>query len=618
MSDRFRIRPWLYPVLWWLMAGGWGVVPAQPAPELYPMNEVVVTSHRVPMPFSQANRSMIVLQSSEIERLSVNTLQDLLNGLPGVDLRSRGAGGVQSDISIRGGGFDQVLVLVDGVRVNDPQTGHHHLNLPVAVSDIERIEIMKGPASGVYGADAYGGVIHIITRRNRDKSLSLHSAIGQHGWGEAGIHAAYPVGMSNHHLGINLNRSDGYRPHTQFEHYSFNYRPSIRHEAGNLNWLVGYDDHQFGANGFYGVDYPRQWEHIQTSLFQVGAEFRRSGWLILPKANRREKKDDYILDSDRPEWYRNRHTTDSRGAQLQFSRNHRFGTSSLGWEWMQDEISSTNLGDHTQTFYGVFAEHQSIRYRNISVNTNWMAGHYTGCGWEYCPSIDVGYQLNSSWRVFSSFSKAFRIPSFTERFYASPVSLGNSSLKPEQTIQYESGLSLYSERYSMGLALFLKNGTNTIDWLKTQVEDPWMACNITELRIRGFEYNLACFPSWGGQIGLNQIRLGYTYLQISKSSYGYLSRYLLDHLRHQVTISVTQTLFRHLELDWSLCYEKRLQYHEHWELDGGIRYPIGSCHLFIRGSNLLNRSGMDYSGIPLPGRWITIGIRYSVIGDLDS
>jgi len=129
------------------------------------LEEVVVSSSRIDLPLSENSRTIKVIQAQEIQKSSATSLADLLQRVAGIDVRRRGAQGMQADLYIRGGSFDQTLLLIDGIKVDDPQTGHHTLNIALPLELIERIEIIKGPAARVFGQNAFTGAINIVTKK---------------------------------------------------------------------------------------------------------------------------------------------------------------------------------------------------------------------------------------------------------------------------------------------------------------------------------------------------------------------------------------------------------------------------------------------------------------------
>lgn len=151
------VRKWLYSLFYILIPfGGF-------SQDLYLHDPIIITASRLSSALTTGIRELIVLSQKEIDILPVESITDLLNFLGGVDLQRRGRGVAQADFSMRGSTFEQVLILIDGVRINDPQTGHHNSDISLTLSDIQRVEILPGHSSSLYGSHGYGGMIHIIT-----------------------------------------------------------------------------------------------------------------------------------------------------------------------------------------------------------------------------------------------------------------------------------------------------------------------------------------------------------------------------------------------------------------------------------------------------------------------
>lgn len=145
------------------------------------IQEVIIYENRIQLPLSQKPSSIVVIDSGKIINLPVQSISDLLHYVAGVDIRQRGSNGIQSDISIRGSSFDQVLILINGIKISDPQTGHYSFNLPVDISSIDHIEVYKGPSARVFGQNAFAGAINIITKNTDSKYIQLKSIAGDFG-----------------------------------------------------------------------------------------------------------------------------------------------------------------------------------------------------------------------------------------------------------------------------------------------------------------------------------------------------------------------------------------------------------------------------------------------------
>ena len=157
------------------------VLPAQEQSDTteYNLPEIIITAGRLPVQRSQLTRNIEVITRAEIASSPDYSLQGVLASVPSVDIRRRGPNGVQADIALRGGGFEQTLVMLDGVPVNDPQTGHNTLSLPVPMDDVQRIEVLRGPGSRGFGANAFSGAINIITRNMHDANLRFRASGGE-------------------------------------------------------------------------------------------------------------------------------------------------------------------------------------------------------------------------------------------------------------------------------------------------------------------------------------------------------------------------------------------------------------------------------------------------------
>lgn len=582
---------------------------AQDIPQL---QEVVVTAGRTPISFSELARTVTVLNASDIKNLPTNNVVDLLRYVNAVDLRTRGAEGVQADVGIRGGTFEQSLVLIDGVKISDSQTGHHNMNLPVSIDNVERIEVLKGQGSRMFGPNAFSGVINIITRKTSAPRLSLSLFGGSNSLFETNLFAAYPAGAFGNNISFSKKKSDGYRYNTDFDVTNFSLGENISLSGGNINFLFGYVDKKFGANSFYSDRYPDQWEHTTTKILNASAQFGKDSFTISPKFYWRNNDDDYRLNNTRPDWYRNIHETNSYGAEIQSSIITRYGTTSFGGEAGEEKISSSNLGNHSRVKGGFFAEHLLEPVPNLTASAGVFLYNYSGIGWKLWPGFDLAYKLNDNWRAFASFGKAFRIPTFTELYYTSPANVGNPNLKYEETTNYEFGFSFTQQTWNANASLFLKDGKDLIDWARQTKNDPWKVENVTNVKTAGAEIGVNVFPQKiFSEMLLTKISVNYTYLSASREAGNFESKYLLDHLKHQLLIQVSHNLPFGIKQNWVVRFEDRENFENHFVVDTQLLTQLGSFEIFLRASNLFNKTYYDLAGIPMPGRWLSGGVKYS-------
>lgn len=194
----------------------------------------------------------------------------MLQQITGVDIRRRGTGGAQADLYIRGGSFDQTLLLIDGIKVDDAQTGHHTLNLALPVEVIERVEIVKGAAARVYGQNAFTGAINIVTKDVIENHLTLGIEGGSYGQKNASVTVSSELSTSSHLVNYSRSLSDGYRYNTDYDNQQY-FVKSIFNKTGlPVEMIATYTDRKFGSNGFYAspaaID---QYEETQASLLGI-------------------------------------------------------------------------------------------------------------------------------------------------------------------------------------------------------------------------------------------------------------------------------------------------------------------------------------------------------------
>ncbi len=585
---------------------------AQVLPE-YQLNDVIVTASRTPMTLSDLTSDVIVIGPQEIKDAPVNSVQGLLQYTGGVDFEQRGVDGVQGDVSIRGGTFEETLIMIDGVPMSDPQTGHHNLNLPVTLDDIQRIEILKSPGSSVYGANAFSGIINIITKKGSTKSLSLEASGGQNGYYDGLIHASMPIGIFSNHISFLRQKSDGYMHNTEFDITDFTYGASITSSNSNINLLFGYNDKKFGANSFYSTFFPNQWEHTTTKLFDLNGNFGTQSFQISPKLYWRHNDDNYILDYTDPSFYENNHHTDVYGAEVQASVATEIGITSFGGEYNTDKIVSNNLGNHSRVKKGIFAEQKISPIDNFTVIADAYAYDYSDIGWKIWPGINLGYNIAKNVRLFGSVGEAFRIPTYTELYYSSPASVGNPNLRTEETVDYELGINSLHHSYTARASVFYKQGKNLIDWVRSNDSQPWTAQNITNINTAGLELDFEINPSdLINNFPVYRVGIDYTYLNSSRVANEFQSQYLLQYLRHQLIINIENNWWAGIQQNWELRYESRVNAEDNFLVDTQLFRSFNGWKIFLKATNLLNKSYYEVSGVPLPGRWITAGIRLNI------
>lgn len=578
----------------------------------YELEPIVVTASRFPIISSHIGRSVIVITRDEIESSNAQSVQDLLEYALGIDLRRRGSHGIQADVSIRGGTFEQTLILIDGVKINDSQTGHHNLDIPLQIDDIERIEILKGDGSRLYGPNAFSGVINIITKSREKKRVGINGLAGDYELFDAGILLSYPFGISRHYISISGKGSNGYRHNTDFNIYKGYYRLSAELGSGEATISIGYMDKQFGANSFYSNLFPNQREHTKSGFLQGGLNLVNSSISFSSKVYWRNHVDDFILNYEDPEWYHNHHEKDVYGFEFQSIFGSQWGISVLGGEVGNDMIKSSNLGDHSRARGGFFLEHQFKPVKSLSFTSGANAYYYSDWGWSVWPGIDLAFPFTENFRVRSSVGRSFRVPSYTELYYDSPANKGNPDLEPEKAWTYEMGLN-WRRKHLMGdFAIFRRKGYNLIDWVRADTNSFWEARNIARVNTNGVEIsfwfnlaNLKYFP-------IQRVQMGYTFLDSDREIKGFESKYVLNHLKHQIIFDIEHPLVFQLRQNWKLRFEKRISGEKYVLCDTQINRKFKNVELFVKVTNFFNTDYTEVGGIPMPGRWVVSGIKSSI------
>ncbi len=579
----------------------------------YNMKEVVVTAGRSPVSISTLSRSISVFQLSDIKRMPVNNFQDLLKYVAGVDLRARGIEGVQADVSIRGGSFEQTLVMIDGVKLIDPQTGHHNLNLPISLESIQKIEVLKGQGARAFGANAFSGAINVITKKEKSRSLNASLLGGNYGLLEANLSGTLPISDLTSTITFSKKKSDGYKPYTNFDMTNFSLMQSLSINKHQLNFLFGYTDKKFGANSFYSDRFPFQWERTITRFANLNAQLNFESFKVTPKLYYRNNYDDYRLDNTRPDWYRNIHFNKSYGGEIEISFASSLGTTSLGGEFSKEEINSSNLGSHNRNRGGIFAEHYYEPFSNLSMSAGFFAYNYSSIGWKLWPGFDISYRPIDNLNLFASVGKAFRMPTFTELYYKSPANMGNPNLVYEQTTNYELGVSYNNTFYKASASYFVKEGKDLVDWVRRNKNEPWIVENVADLNTTGLEINLELkTKNLFEEFFINSFNISYTFLSSNRKTGNFESKYLLDHLKNQIVANINHNLPFSLNQTWIIRYEERENYNKNFIVDSQISASFNSIDVFIRASNVFNNSNYDVVGVPLPGRWISAGVKYRI------
>jgi len=583
------------------------------------MADVVISENRMQTPFSESARSIHLVTREMIETTPAQSINELLSYVPGVDIRQRGPAGVQADLRIRGGTFEQVLVLINGVKVSDPQTGHHLLNLPLDRNNIERIEVLKGPGARVYGQNAFAGAINIVTKVPENRSVNTGVYGGDFGtWGgRAGI--SLPGERYGQYLSVAHDQSEGYRPNSDYQMTNLFYQSYAKTQIGMLNFLGGHTIRDFGASGFY-VENLEEYEETRTSLVSVDLDTEIGAWDVRPRLYWRRNHDDYLFIRSTPAAFNNVHTTHVGGAEVNATRSNSVGLTGLGIEYRREFIDSDNfsggnqqpaLGDWARSILGIFAEHRFYFFDRLDVTPGLYVNWFSDFGWNYFPGLDASYDVTNEWKVYGNVGRSFRIPTYTDLYYNGPSNVGNDQLQPEKAWAYEGGVKYFGQYVWGQVSYFYRDGSQLIDWVRSNEDQPWQPQNFYNVATNGLEFEI------NGRFNNDHIvraaSLSYTYLNADLSqTEGVESRYLLDHLNHQFIASLTHRIWKTVQHSARLRYLDRMTQADYWVLDSRIYYQTDSWDAFVEATNITNTEYTEAGFVQMPGRWFRLGVNITL------
>lgn len=578
------------------------------APSTEALNPVVVTASPISQPLDESLQSVTVITREEIERLPVTTLAELLSSVGGVDVRRRGGPGVQADIGIRGTAYEQTLLLVNGVPLRDPQTGHHDMNIPVALELIERIEVIKGPGGVIYGGSATGGLINIITRTPVGTEWGVEARSGTHATRQAGVHAGAVAGQTGHLFSASRYKSDGHLPERQSDAdlRQFSYTGSATLERGSLTWGLGAEDKSFGAWKFYTANFPDQREEVTSHLAYVSGQFEAGGWTMTPRVYWRGH-DDWFRTRVGATDYINEHETDIRGFSLGARTAWRQGVSAVGVAGARERIESNALNDHRRSETTLWAAHRQQLGQRAALEASLGYVDYSDYGDELLPAIGFRYRLAPGLTGFASTARSVRIPSYTEQFLLTSGNRGNPALEPERSRYHEAGLRFAEGGHGYSAAVFERRTRDLIDWARHPGEVAWQADNFDGHRTRGAELEWRWRPPVIDR--LDQLRLSWTLLNTRLDDGGREIKYALDYPRQAWSATGLFHLGSGLGLSLQARYVDRRSGDSATLVAARLVRTFEVLQLFVEGANLLDREIIETGFAPIPGRTFQFGVR---------
>ncbi len=580
----------------------------------FDIQEVTIAENRLSIPFNDVSRNIEVLTKQQIQALNANNINEVLQLVGGVDIRQRGIHGVQADLSIRGGTFEQALVLINGVKMLDPQTGHHLMNLPITLEDIERIEVLKGPGARIFGQNAFAGAINIITKVKEDFALSAGLDYGENGLLNAFTSINLPVNQLKQKISLSRNHSDGYRSNTDYNITNLFYQGQVDIGRNKLNLFGGYTARDFGANGFYGNEtFTDQYEETRTSIISASYEARAGSWKISPRLNWRRNTDNWQFRRQDPEFFQNFHTSHVVTGELHLSKTHGLGILGIGAEYNSIDLTSNNLGQRERGQIGLHLENRFLLLdEQLDITPGIYLLRISDFGTQLFPGLDIGYRLDNNWKLYTNLGRTSRIPSFTDLYYEDRGNLGNPDLQTESAFTFELGASHKSRTAIYQLSYFRRDASDLIDWFKLNPDDKWMPDNFGSAIYNGLDlsatFNLSREKS---SSFLQTLKINYLYLNASLGDSDVaLSRNALENLKHQLIIHPRFRVSNHLSGSLLFKYNDRASLEDYSLLDANVQYNINDWAFYVKASNLLDTAYRETNLVPMPGRWMMVGLRY--------
>ncbi|MBN2645778.1 MAG: TonB-dependent receptor [Desulfuromonadaceae bacterium] len=575
------------------------------------LGTLVVTATRTTQPLNETSQTVAVISRKDIENAPGDSLYDLLEQVSGVDVRQRGSHGIQADVSIRGSSFEQTLVLVNGLRVSNPQTGHHNLDIPFGLDDIERIEIIKGPGARLYGANAMAGVINIITRAGQQSPLSFRLDSGENEYLALHGSAVTTTGSWQHRLAAGHQYSSGFDENepTGFNTKTFNYQTSGEIAGKLLETGLAYTDKDFGASRYY-FDASGQKERTTSWLGYVTANLDSGSLHWRPSITYNRHEDCYRYQYG-DQWYENSSDTDRYSLDLQANGTSRLGKTSFGYTGDWEQITSSSLGDHARNQHSLFLNHRIRLLQRLTLGGGLSAVYASKWGWEYWPGAEMNLELQRNLHWFASVAKSFRIPTYTEMYYSTPSNIGDPDLNPEQSWTWETGLRWQQGRLKMEASLFYRDSDDLIDWARTSETQPWQVRNVAESETTGIELGCQLREPLSFFRPLEQISFSYTYLDVNMDSQGLETKYSLNNLRHQAHAGLLFAWWPTVKQSLKMRYEKRLLGDSVTVVDSRLSWQIDPhWQTHVTATNLLDEKGIEAGFVPLPGRWLIAGVTW--------
>lgn len=480
------------------------------------LEKIVVTPSRIEQCYTDSTRNVEVITSKDIQNSQAKDISDVLDDLSSVNINKYGGLGASKTMKMRGSTAEQVLIMVDGRVVNSPRDGQVDLST-IPLSNIDRIEVLHGPASSLYGSSAMGGVVNIITKNPPGEGFKtdLYSSFGTfRTYIERMTHGGN-VSNLGYLISADYESTVGFRDNSRFNSRDFNTKFNYKLNDNNKVVLTtGFLKSNGGSPGPVNSpdtdDKQRQLKNSIDLDWQFDIDDSIS---IKAKAYNTYDRLEFLENEAGSIWdtaqNKDTHTTKVKGGDFQLCRKFfDFYQLLAGFDYVSNLNDSTTAAKHKYNVRAWFFDNQfDLMNRRLKFNLGARLDDYSNFGFQASPSFNFLYKFTEDNRIHGAISRSFRAPTFNDLYWPDQGWVkGNPNLRPEKGTTAELGFNAKINKYLLaGLTYFHSEYDNLINW----VEESWVWSpkNIGRAKIDGIEFSGTCFA-----LGNIELEAGYTFL----------------------------------------------------------------------------------------------------------
>jgi len=584
----------------------------------YDLGKIVVTPSRLQENYKNSTASISVAGEDDIKDSGVNEIHQILETFPSVDILQYGSNGATKTVHTRGASSSQVIMLVDGRPTNTPRDGVVDFN-KIPLNNIERIEVLRGPASNIYGSNAMGGVINVITKSGKKNGKSELTV--KYGSEDTRITQMSTQGKENlfdYFLSGGWQKSIGFRDNSDYKAWDFNSKIGIDINAENkLNFSTGYWSSEVGTPGKITNEDPDDRQNAWSDYVDLtwdGLLWQDSN--ILFKLYQAVDRLEFI-ESTAPTYDIAAHLTKVYGTTLQISQMwfDVFRTT-FGVDGQEHKIDSSTSKKHEYNFKAAYLETEVTPLKGLNIKGGARIDDYSNFGNRTSPSASFSWLVFDMLKFHGLYGKSFRAPTFNDLYWPREDwgiyggVEGNVNLKPEIAKSYEAGISVYPlDSVELDLTYFNSKYKDLISW-QSDTSWWWRPTNLDKALIHGIEMNMDLQPFKRLKTNLN-----YTYLEAQDTT---TCKWLIYRPHNTYKGSVVYDLTDKLKLFFSGRYvtkrfadlDNTVFLKEYFVADSNISYKINDLTEFtLTVNNIFDRDYQQEYDYPMQGTSFLLGTR---------